>query len=452
MRLGQALGLGRGEVVAFVGAGGKTTALFQLARELLAQGQRTVATTTTHMRPPPFDEWPLVLTEGPRAWQAAAAQALAEERRVFIAARQDPDGKLAGIPPAEVAALTGLGDTVLVEADGARGRCLKAPAAHEPAIPSSATMVVPVIGLQALGWPLGSPVVHRPERLAALLDLAPDAPVSEETLVRLLLHPEGGLRCIPAGARVVPLCNQAEGPGLRAAARRVAAGLLRAKGTISRVVVGALRGEPLACECWQPSAVIVLAAGAGARFGGLKQAVRWRGRPLLARTASTALESLATEALVVLGCGAGELEPLIPAQAGPRLRVVRNARWQEGLASSLRAGLQALTPRIESVVFCTADQPRLSEHEIDALLERHAATAAPLVAPRYRGEARSPTLFARTLFPELAGLSGDVGGRAVLRRHMAEVEFVEATDPLPYEDLDTPADYERLLREDDGTV
>ncbi len=451
MLLGQALGLRKGEVVAFVGAGGKTTALFQLAHDLLAQGQRIVATTTTHMLPPPANEWPLVLTEDPGARQAAAAQALAEKGRVFVAARREDEGRLAGVALDDVAALSSLADTVLVEADGARGRWLKAPAVHEPAIPPSATTVVPVAGLRALGQPVGSPVIHRPERLAALLGLAPNAPILEGAFVRLLLDPEGGRRGIPAGARLVPLCNQAEGLELRAAGRRIAAGLLRVGGTVSRVVVGAVQSEPGACECWQPSAVIVLAAGAGVRFGGLKQAARWQGRPFLARIAAAALESLATEVVVVLGCGAAEIEPLIASQASARLRIVRNPGWEEGLAGSVRAGLRALTAGVESAVFCTADQPRLSAHEIDALLARQAGTGAPIVAPRYCGEARSPALFARPFFAELAGLSGDVGGRAILRRHAAEAEYVEVVDPRPYEDVDTPADYERLLGEDDGT-
>ncbi len=443
MELGAALGVGPQETVAFVGAGGKTAALYRLAHELLAQGKRIVATTTTHMRPPAGDEWPLVVAGDAGRRLASAAQALVERGRVFVAADWTPEGTLAGVGAGEVAGLAALADAVLVEADGARGRWLKAPAEYEPVIPDSATLVVPVAGLMSIGRPLAGDAVHRPERVAALLAMPPASVVTEDLIARLIRHPQGGLRGVPPRARVVPLCNQADSPERSAAGRRVAAALLGAQGRIRRVVVGAIRTSPLACERWEPSAVVVLAAGAGRRYGRLKQAEDWEGQPLLARAVAAGLSSLATEVLVVLGCQAERLAPLV---VGPpeRLRSVVNRSWQEGLASSVRAGLQALGDGVQAAVFCSADQPLLSAREIDALLTRQAATGASLAAPRCGGQLRSPVLFARPLFGELAALQGDTGGRAVLERHRDEGEYVPVLDPLPYEDIDTPADLRRL--------
>ena len=447
VQLVEALGLGPGEVVAFVGAGGKTSALYRLAHELLAQSKRIVATTTTHMYPPaPEAGWPLVVAEDAKARLRGAEWALAEHGRAFVAATAEPDGRLVGIPPHDVEGLSALADVTLVEADGARGRWLKAPALHEPVIPESSTLVVPVAGLQAVGQPLDPPAVHRPERVASVLQCPRGSRISADMVARLLRDERGGLRGIPAQARVVALCNQADSPNRLVAGRRVAALVLRAWGRTRQVVVGAAQTPAFEWERWEPSTVVVLAAGAGERYGGLKLAHEWEGRPLLWRAVSAALSSLAGEVLVVLGYQADRLAPLLADCSSQRLRQVVNQGWEEGLASSVRAGVGALPEGVSAAVLCNADQPLLSGSEIDALLIHHAATGAPIVAPRYRGELRSPVLFARRLFPQLAALTGDVGGRVVVERFRDEVAWLEVFDPLPYEDVDTQADHLRLRR------
>jgi molybdenum cofactor cytidylyltransferase len=446
VRLCEALGLGAREVVALVGAGGKTGSLFRLAQELRSAERTVIATTTTHMFPPPDEAgWPVLVDSDASARTAAAAQAVAAQGRAFVATELRPDGRLQGIAPQEVDALAALADVVLVEADGARGLWLKAPAAHEPVIPPAATLIVPIAGLQALGRPLDEEVVHRPERVAALLDLDPGATIDEEMLAALFLHSDGALRGAPASARVVAFCNQADDQGARAAGQRIAARTLRARGRIRRLVVGSLHTAPEGCEAWAPTAVVILAAGGAERYGRLKQAELWQGLPFLTRAVEAALGSLATEVQVVLGCQAERLAALIAGHDPARLRVTVNPEWREGQATSIRAGLAALGDDVEAAVFCTADQPLLTAAEIDALLMRHAATGATIVAPRLGGELRSPVLFARRLFAELGALEGDTGGRAVIRRHGEEVDAIDVRDPRPYTDVDTEHDYRQLL-------
>ncbi len=445
MQLSEAFGLGRREIVALVGAGGKTATLYRLADELAAAGRRVIATTTTHMCPPPAEAgWPLVIDEDAAARLPAVARALAEHGRVLVAARMLADGKLQGAASGEVEGLAAKADFVLVEADGARGRWLKAPAEHEPVIPPTATLVVPIVGLGSVGQPLAAETVHRPERLAALLHVPEGSLLSPEMLASLLVHERGGLRGAPPGARVVPFCNQADDEERRALGRYVATRVLRAEARIGQVVVGAAQRPALACERWVRSAVIVLAAGAARRYGRLKQAEDWQGQPFLVRAVEAALSSLATEVIVVLGCRAEQLAPLLAPQRSSRLRLVTNTAWVEGMASSMRAGLRAVDESMEVAVFCHADQPLLSSREIDALLIRHAATAAPVVVSRVQGEVRPPVLFARPLFAELALFTGDAGGRSVAARYQDQTEYVEAIDPLPYTDVDTTADYRRL--------
>ena len=141
-----ALGIGRGDVVAVAGAGGKTTLIYRLAAEARACGLRVLVTTTTHMGTLDEALTGPVLVEAEGDTAAALEEALAREGRVTLLGRRVRPDKLEGLDARRVDALARIADLVVVEADGARGRSLKVPAPHEPVIPSSTTVVVGTLG------------------------------------------------------------------------------------------------------------------------------------------------------------------------------------------------------------------------------------------------------------------------------------------------------------------
>ncbi len=196
--LSQRLGLAARELVAIVGAGGKSTLLFDLGRDLAAAGTRVILTTTTRVGANQPAE-PICWSADPAAVEAA----LDRGNPVFVAGGRVP-GKIVGPSAAEVDLLfeRTRADHVVVEADGAAGRAIKAPADHEPVIPCASTTVVVVASIAAAGQAI-SAVAHRPERVAALIGSRPDDRLSLEAMAAVLLHPSGGLKGIPEGARVV---------------------------------------------------------------------------------------------------------------------------------------------------------------------------------------------------------------------------------------------------------
>lgn len=246
-----ALRIGDREVVAFVGAGGKTTAMFGLARELIAAGAGVVVTTTTKIRVPPADEdLEVVLEASAGDPLAAVAAAIARGRVAVVARAVIPGDKLDGVAPERVADLAAVAVVthVLVEADGAAGRSVKAPRPGEPVIPASATLIVPVVGIDALGAPLSEAIAHRPERVAALTGLARGQPLTSQALARVVLGPDGNTRGAPTVARVVPLVNKADTPDRLAAAHALAAELRRYGA--ERVAIAALGTERPIIEVW----------------------------------------------------------------------------------------------------------------------------------------------------------------------------------------------------------
>jgi len=219
MDLADALGLGDVELVAFVGAGGKKTAMAHLVERARERGLAAGYTTTTKMPPP---ELPLVIAPGDRLPGTLDSR---DPPVAFAATRvADPDRateKVEGYPPGVLDDLFGTGrlDWLLVKADGARRREFKAPGPEEPVVPTTATHVVPVASIQAAGRSLDAPAVHRPERVAAITGDAVGDPVTPGTIGTVLASEAGGLAGVPSTVPVTPVVNKADTPELREPAR-----------------------------------------------------------------------------------------------------------------------------------------------------------------------------------------------------------------------------------------
>lgn len=222
MDLAGALGLGDSELIAFVGAGGKKTAMGHLVTAADKRGLSVGYTTTTHTPPP--EDIPLVLADAEGLPDALAGVA----STVAFAAERVPDPeradeKVRGFDAPDVDAIfeSGRFDWLLVKADGARRREFKAPGPGEPVIPGAATHVVPVASVRAVGEPLGPPTVHRPERVAAIAGLSVGAAVTPDAIGRVLASADGGLKRVPAAAAVTPVVNKADTPDQQDQAREI---------------------------------------------------------------------------------------------------------------------------------------------------------------------------------------------------------------------------------------
>lgn len=219
-----ALGIRRGDLVAFVGGGGKTAAIIRLTEELRHRKWRVLASTTTRVGRSIESAMPVV-EMAPDDGDGPVREALVREGAAFVTAGRGRNGKLAGVEPrAFEARLRSLADVVLVEADGSRQLPIKAPAIHEPVVPRSATLVVPMVGFDALGRPVIRGQVHRPELLRTL---APAGVVTPGVIVRVLTSERGALKGIPEPASIRPILNKVA-PDFRQTAVWIARSVLAA--------------------------------------------------------------------------------------------------------------------------------------------------------------------------------------------------------------------------------
>lgn len=232
-----AFACGAGDLLAAVGGGGKTSLLFALARDAAGEGIPTVVTTTTRMlRPSPAEADRIELAPERERFLERCATVRPGER-LFLARGEEPSGKMAGVDPDWFALLpepVRRRTLLLAECDGSAGRPLKGHAAHEPALPAAATVVVPVIGLSALGLPLLDIFCHRAARAAELAGAAPGGPITPGLCAALIAHPAGYLRGAPGSARVSALLSGARG---REEEARILADKLLAGGRVGRVII-----------------------------------------------------------------------------------------------------------------------------------------------------------------------------------------------------------------------
>jgi CTP:molybdopterin cytidylyltransferase MocA len=185
---------------------------------------------------------------------------------------------------------------------------------------------------------------------------------------------------------------------------------------------------------------LVLAAGAGRRFGAQKLLHPVDGEPLLRRTLRSLAAARLDALLVVLGSDAGRVGEAL---AGLGLRCVLADRWAQGMSASLAAGLDALPASADAVLVVMGDQPGIGAAVVNPLVDAWQAGGVPIVAPRWRDGWGPPVLFARSLFDELRAVRGDRGGRGVVERDPARVAFVAMEGTMPV-DVDLPGDVARL--------
>jgi probable selenium-dependent hydroxylase accessory protein YqeC len=242
--LTEALRMAPDAVVALVGGGGKTTAMFRLAREVVDHGGSVITTTTTRIFGAQIALAPAHVPAR-EATRERVSAALAVHRHVLVIGATDAaSGKAEGVPLDLFRDLRAWypGLCLLNEADGSRMRPFKAPAHYEPVIPTQTTLVVPVVGADVFGKSLDADHVHRPELVSALSGAPPGAPITPAIVARVLAHPRGGRKDVPAGARIVVLINKVESLPDRAPARETAERLLR-EPAIHSVVLANLRGD-----------------------------------------------------------------------------------------------------------------------------------------------------------------------------------------------------------------
>jgi molybdenum cofactor cytidylyltransferase len=441
MNLAQVFNLQADTRLAFVGAGGKSSAMFQLAKQA---GGRVIVTASAHLAAWQLKEADRHITVNTAEDLASLQGDLPEGVTLLIGPVAQESERFEGLSPEllqQVDELAGRHQVpLLIEADGSRQRPLKAPAEHEPAIPPFVNIVVVVAGINGIGQPLSEEWVHRPELFGKLARLALGDVITKEAFIKVMNHPQGGMKNIPAQAHRLVMLTHVDTPKLSGLANGMCRQLIS---SYDGLVITNLLNRPneQVISVHRCVAGVVLAAGASERFGQPKQLLHWRGEPFVRVVARTALQAQLQPVIVVTGNYEQEVKQALE---GLDVQVVHNPAWTEGQSASVKAGLAVVPQRVGGAMFLMADQPQIPVDLIQSLRELHANTLAPIVAPVVEGRRGNPVLFDRRTFPDLAQITGDQGGRQLFSKYRATwLPWVDAAIGL---DVDTPDDYIKLLK------
>jgi molybdenum cofactor cytidylyltransferase len=188
--------------------------------------------------------------------------------------------------------------------------------------------------------------------------------------------------------------------------------------------------------------IVILAAGASTRLGKPKQLLQYRGKTLLAHAINEAVNSNADAIVVILGKDADLFKKEID---DGKVRVAINSSWEEGMASSLRLGLDTLLndkPYIDAVIFMVCDQPHVLSSILNELIITQQKTTKQIVTCNYGDSIGPPALFHKKYFKDLMKLSGDTGARKIIQENMNDMTTI--LFPEGEIDIDTEENYENL--------
>ncbi len=193
----------------------------------------------------------------------------------------------------------------------------------------------------------------------------------------------------------------------------------------------------------QNGGVVIVAGGESKRLGIPKQLLSYQGETLLNRLIANLKQATNFPVFLILGASA---EKIIQEIGATDFSITINENWREGMASSIRLGIQVAQkniPDLEGILMVVCDQPFIAVHNIQALIQLQQHTGLPIAACFYSNTLGTPALFHKSIFPDLLELHGDVGAKNIILQRGAEVAKLHFEEGLV--DIDTPEDYQQLL-------
>ena len=432
MRFQQAFGVVPGDVVALIGAGGKTALMAAMGYELAEAGWRVLATTTTSLSSHQLSLFPCAMSSG--ADPQRVSEALSRHQFVFLH-DEIRRGQVFGPSREWTKHLLDSvdSDILLVEADDAAGLPFKAPRADEPQIPLETSLVIAVASLGVLGVPLNAEHVYNPDAMIERYGFVLNSPVKSPWLAQVLRDEKLGLRGVPAGARVIVFLNQTPERGyVRGRARMIARLSLQSE-RVSAVALGAVRGAEPVYELQRRVGALVLATG-GAGGGPLESLLAPcdGGRATVAHVAERLMRSRLDHIAVVTGLRSPELRAAIKPLG---LKTVHDRAYRSGgFVSAFKRGLDALPDAVGAVLLAPGDLARLQPKVIFQLLTGYARGAGDFIVPCHDGRSGYPVLIGERYWPEILTLPGASDLPAVCQHFASHITFLDVdSDSVLYD-------------------
>lgn len=448
-----------GDIIAFVGAGGKTSLMLTLAEELFNAGSKIAVTATTKMGKGEYSEHSEVIVEYDIADISKlimkVLDVLSKKRIPLLFSGVDEDhNRLLGLGPSTVDRLANVVDNLLIEADGGRGKPFKIPRTHEPVVPECVNKLCIVVGADAIGQPVDDENFYNADGMAKLGARRGEL-LTPALLRRLLFHPSGYLRYKTDNRKIFLLLNKCDDLDKVNNTEDITQELFH--NSVEKIILTSTQTFPsvklIVDNSNKKISGVILAAGESTRFAGPKQCADIEGRTLLAHVTNLALESKLDEIIIVVGYKKKDvIKSLGELLNNERLTIVENLEYKSGMSTSLKASLKVLHDRTDAIMFILGDQPKITQGILDKLIDAYKYSNAQLCMPMINTSCGKrhghPIIIGRKLYPELLQIIGDIGAREVVKKYRQYAKLVELDDSSSQFQINTKDD----LREYKGAL
>jgi molybdenum cofactor cytidylyltransferase len=455
--LAHSLDIQPGDVVAFVGAGGKTSLMLALAEELFDAGIKVAVTTTTKIGThelPKNQPNELIVDADPKNLISNVRSAIAERKIPILASGIDESNdRLLGNNPATVDILAHEEkiDVLLIEADGARRKPFKIPMPHEPVVPDSVNKLCIVVGLDALNLKINEENFYNTTGMQELGAILGET-LTPQLMRGLLLHQTGYLMLKTPNRKMYLVLNKVEKIKDDVELQELIIELFH--NDIEKILVTTAINKPIIRKIsdnrYHRLTGIILAAGMSSRFSGVKQLAKINDNSLIHHIVKQALESDLDDVKLILGHKFEEVKSSLKEFIDDeKLSIIHNKNFTDGMSSSIIIGLESALGYSDGVMIILGDQPNITTEILNKLIKAYKDSVAKLCLPMIitHNSARPghPVIFNQRLFSELVKMIGDIGAREVVRKNLEYAKQVRFHSEETQFQINTVDDLKRYI-------
>lgn len=426
------ISLEKQELISIIGGGGKTTSMFRLGRELKKFNKKILITTTTGIFIPQQGSYEKLI--------------LLEERNendlkdlpagiTIIGSKIDEEKKkLMGIDKETIDDFfkNKIFDYIIVEADGSKRKSIKAPASHEPVIPSLTTKTVGVIGMDAVHKRIYEENVHRADIFVNVTNSKLGDIIDEDVIYNLIISKMGIFKCSPKNSDRYIILNKVETNERRKVSEKIKYKLLMNNTNIKNLIIGSIGKEAKVTG-------IIMSSGFSRRMKKDKLLLKLGDKTVIERVIESCVKSNLDDIIIVY-----RRDGIRDIAIRYNLKTVFNEFAEQGQSESIKLGVNSISEDTDGIMFIVGDQPHLDSKTIDTLLNEFEKNKEKIIIPIYNKNKGNPTIFPVFLKEQFDSLEGDVGGKAIINNNLEKVRYIEIKNYKAGLDMDTVKEYEEL--------
>lgn len=429
------ISLDKKELISINGGGGKTTSMFRLGRELSSKGKKVLISTTTAIMKPDETKYKYLYLSKNIDYRDMKPSI----GSITILAQQidREKNKLMGVDKELIDEIyrSNIFDYIIVETDGAKRKSIKAPADHEPVVPSLTSKTIGLIGMDCIGKKIYEENVHRANTFAQITNSKLGDLIDDKVIYNLLVSKDGIFKNTPSSSDKYVILNKVETKERRNASEKIKSKVLSSKVHIKKIIAGSMGKEARVTG-------LIMASGFSRRMKTDKLLLSFGVQTVVERVIDACLGSNLDE--IILVYRKPEVRDMVRKS---KVKTVLNDQALEGQSASIKTGISQVEENMDGLMFIVGDQPLLDSQTIDKLIDEFEQNPDKIIIPVYGENKGNPIIFPRSLINELKNLEGDVGGREVINNNLDKVKYIGIDNHKAGLDMDTVEEYEKLKEE-----